>query len=338
MGCGSSSPQQTVATMNKHDSTLKHAENNNHDLNHTTNNGVSKHTGNGRLIEKDPLDVRPNSGSTYRDSGIDSAKTTDDRRMNGLDREPTIDVKKSIAYDIPLEGDTGSLVKRHPPKKFQVLRPRDTNLTVDMMADKQKVTEIRRQEELQKRAKSARRTSKRRKEIMAAREYEKGHQEQQEKIQQISEKMEIAEKQRARAQHEKIAKQKLREEKARQARERAKRIKQLNNEELNFDLEKDDTFNANDDVDSWLDGYNSNLAVDSNVASAVSSTSERIYDGRSSPVKRYNPLTSAEARKRQLDPMDDNDEFEIGQDNQWAQKSRQNAGSITPTNDNFFDS
>ena len=90
------------------------------------------------------------------------------------------------------------------------------------------------------------------------------------------------------------------------------------------------------DVDSWLDGYNGN--EESNVGSAVSSTSERIYDGRSSPVKRYNPLTSAETRKRQLVPgsTDRGDDDPSDQAN-WASKSY-NAYEETKPQDKFFDS
>ncbi|XP_070578523.1 arginine and glutamate-rich protein 1-like [Ptychodera flava] len=337
MGCGSSS---VVGASTDSLNNANEKRNNNKNIEEQQNTITNNHKGKREHGEKDSFDGehRPDSRSTYRDSGIDSAKTSDGRRAkqnageNHQNSKPN-GVHRPVAFDIVLDENSGqSIIKKHPPKRLQVLKPKETPLTAEMLKEKLQLSEERRREELQKRAKSARRTSKRRKEIMAAREYEKEQQEQQSK--QISDKLDSANRQRQKAQNERIAKQKLREERARQARERAKRLDQAHNDELNYEVERDDTFNASDDADSWLDGYNPN--DDNTQGSAVSSTSERIYDGRSSPVKRYNPLTSAEARKRQLLGTNDRDDVDFDQGNQWARKSYDHDG--TPKEDEFFDS
>ena len=46
-------------------------------------------------------------------------------------------------------------------------------------------------------------------------------------------------------------------------------------------------------VDSWLDGENNN-----NTTSVDFDTSDRIYSGRESPTKKFNPRSSAEVRAR----------------------------------------
>ena len=63
---------------------------------------------------------------------------------------------------------------------------------------------------------------------------------------QIDDKISSADKNREKRQAEIKAKQKQRELRAQRARERAKRLEDAEGEELNFDMEKDDTFNNED--------------------------------------------------------------------------------------------
>ena len=71
---------------------------------------------------------------------------------------------------------------------------------------------------------------------------------------QLEEKIDSASKNRAKAQADVIAKQKKRELRAKQAKERARRMREEENEENHFDVEKDETFNA-DDGECELKGY-----------------------------------------------------------------------------------
>ena len=63
---------------------------------------------------------------------------------------------------------------------------------------------------------------------------------------QLEEKNHSAEKNKARHNAEIQAKQKMRELKAAQAREKAKRLNQMNDSEVSYEVEKDETFNADD--------------------------------------------------------------------------------------------
>lgn len=63
---------------------------------------------------------------------------------------------------------------------------------------------------------------------------------------QIDDKITSADRNREKRQAEIKAKQKQRELRAQRARERAKRLEDAEGEELNFDMEKDDTFNNED--------------------------------------------------------------------------------------------
>ncbi|XP_071785677.1 uncharacterized protein [Asterias amurensis] len=282
---------------------------------------------------------RPDSRSTGRDSGIDSAKTTDgSSRRAG--RQTTDDGSQSRQNEVPtpvafevVVGETKgqSIVKQHPPKRLQMkmVDDEDRKVTAEDLATRQKLVEERRFQELQKRAQSAKRTSRRRKDILAAKEFDT-NQTTEAQQRRLEDKITSAEKNRARQSAELQAKQRIRELKASQAREKAKRLNQNLEDDVNFDVEKDETFNA-DDADSWLDGTNNNPLTSK--GSASTNNSERIYDGRSSPTKKYHPLSSAEVRKRQHSLGSESEDDEGAAGSQWASHATANAD----TQDTFFD-
>ena len=90
------------------------------------------------------------------------------------------------------------------------------------------------------------------------------------------------------------------------------------------------------EADSWLDGTNNTNPLDIK-GSASTNNSERIYDGRSSPIKKYHPLSSAEVRRKQHSLGSDSDDDELTAGNQWASHAL-NASGNAGTQDNFFDS
>ncbi|XP_072031103.1 uncharacterized protein [Amphiura filiformis] len=296
-----------------------------------------------------PRSPRPGSRSTCRDSGIDSAKTADGRRHpppdvvhndnerlipNGHKMEENHneteehdeheDLRGGVAFEVAVHENKDSIIKKHPPKRLQMFDPaaKPPSLTAEMLAEKQRLTEERRQQELMNRGKSSKKTSRRRKELLAAKEFV--NQEQQQHHQQkLDDKISSADRNREKRQAEIKAKQKQRELRAQRAREKIKRLDDVEGEEMNFDMENDDTFNAEDDLDSWLDGENGSRTV---YGSAATTKSERIYDGRSSPSKRFQPLTSAEARRKEAG-LSSAVSDEITNNNRWAEDK-----------DEFFDS
>ncbi|XP_013409115.1 trichohyalin [Lingula anatina] len=188
----------------------------------------------------------------------------------------THETPKAIAFDVALDEQNG-LNQKPAPKRFQKLEPLSTapKLTPELLEEKMKQVEIKREQELERVKTASRKSSKRRRELIQAREFER----QQQQYNQMEEQQKSAGKNREVRQQEIIEKQKRREERARKARERALKLQQMNTEELDFDVEKDEAFNA-DDNDSWLDGDNNTRSDD---------LDERIYSGRTSPLKRVGP-------------------------------------------------
>ena len=78
------------------------------------------------------------------------------------------------------------------------------------------------------------------------------------------------------------------------------------------------------DVDSWLDGDNNTNRNYGSATTTTTTASERIYSGRSSPTKQFQPLSSADARRKALGSGVSDDR---ANNNQWAEQT-----------DDFFDS
>ncbi|XP_054758467.2 uncharacterized protein LOC129264590 [Lytechinus pictus] len=291
-------------------------------------------------VLRDNEEHRADSRTSCRDSGIDSAKTSDGRRrqaanlesssqLNNNEAKSSIESRvsptKAMAFEVMVDNTKNqgdSIIARHPPRRLQKLEiKREPTLTAEMIQEKLMESEERRRQVLEERGKSSKTSSKRRKQLILAREFGK-LQESAEVRTKLEEKIDSASKIRSKAQSDVIAKQKKRELRAKQAKERARRMREEENEENHFDVEKDETFNAEDDVDSWLDGDN-NAALGS-----ASTTSERIYNGRSSPTKKIH--TDGPRVDKSLDYGSDSDENQG-----WTSKAY-GAGQAAGKDD-FFD-
>ncbi|XP_018025530.1 uncharacterized protein LOC108681067 isoform X2 [Hyalella azteca] len=79
------------------------------------------------------------------------------------DDETSAGRSKPLAFEVAAVGEGGeSLIKRHPPKKFQKLEEQqssDTNITQELLEEKQAIAERRRKQILSQRVKSAKNTS-----------------------------------------------------------------------------------------------------------------------------------------------------------------------------------
>ncbi|KAF2361107.1 Protein of unknown function DUF4619, partial [Trinorchestia longiramus] len=104
----------------------------------------------------------------------DDRPKSDGQRINGIltDRRGLKEVSsprnssgrsKNLAFEVPAldNGGGDSLIKRHPPKKFQKLEEQlsDANITQELLEEKQAIAEKRRKEILSQRVKSAKTTS-----------------------------------------------------------------------------------------------------------------------------------------------------------------------------------
>lgn len=72
--------------------------------------------------------------------------------------------RENLAFEVPVVPGGESLIKRHPPKKFQKLeeqQPDSANITPEQLEEKQAIAERRRKEILSQRIKSAKTTSSR---------------------------------------------------------------------------------------------------------------------------------------------------------------------------------
>ncbi|CAH1792289.1 unnamed protein product [Owenia fusiformis] len=209
--------------------------------------------------------------------------------------------KGGIVFEVSFE-KTSKIIAHNPPKRLQKLAPlaHVPKLTAEMLIEKQQQVEEKRKQELQQKVEKSRKMSKRQKDLLKAKEFEKA----QHQYIEVEGKLKSAGKNREQRHAEIIEKQKRREERAKRARERVQKLKEADTQDLEYEVEKDDGFNKDDDVDSWLDGGNNNdKSLDSGVSSAehgdrLDSGTERIYSGRESPHKKLNPRSSAEMRAR----------------------------------------
>ncbi|XP_067943277.1 putative uncharacterized protein DDB_G0274435 [Watersipora subatra] len=191
-----------------------------------------------------------------------------------LANKPAPKTKNSgIAFEVSLAESKEGL--KNPPKRLSRLDPIEgPRLTAEELEEKLRLAERKRNNQLETRAKTAlesRKRSKRKRELMVARELERQH----EQARELESKLKSAERQREQQQQQKHERQKLQEERIKRA--QLKKEKLLLDEDILSDVEKDENFN-NDDVDSWLEGSNNETnTVDTGFSSA---TSDRIYYGR----------------------------------------------------------
>ncbi|CAC5362271.1 unnamed protein product [Mytilus coruscus] len=206
-------------------------------------------------------------------------KTAVDTNANIPIQKP---VPKSVAFEVLLDDrKTDSLIKKHPPMRIQKLEPLSLPvLTPEMLAEKQRLADEKRERELQKRASASRKKSQRRREILKAQEIAQDLQ-QKEVQQQFLTREKTVENLRSAKLAEIQEKQRLQEERRKRTRERAKKLNQEDQQEVGMlEVEKDDHYNA-DDADSWLNG-------DDNNNDNPSEPGDRVYNGRTSPSKNMN--------------------------------------------------
>ncbi|XP_041352359.1 uncharacterized protein CCDC198-like [Gigantopelta aegis] len=175
-----------------------------------------------------------------------------DSNGNRQDISSNNPVPRGIAFEVCLDDrPTASLIAKHPPR-LKKLEPLNLpKLTPEMLAQKQKLADEKRELALQKKIKKSQKSSKRRNELLKAREFEE--QRRREEQMKIMEQLKLAELKREAKLEEIKERQRLKEERARRAREKAKRLQ--GDPDVSLDVEKDETYN-NSDTGSWLDEDN----------------------------------------------------------------------------------
>ncbi|XP_032234545.2 uncharacterized protein DDB_G0284459 [Nematostella vectensis] len=148
-------------------------------------------------------------------------------------------VGPGVAFVVSLEDGSREIRRPHRLKKLESVH----TFTADMLAQKQAAAELNRQKEIEKKIKK---TSKRRQDLLEAREYDKSQQQKAE----LQGKIHATEKNREKVMAEVLAKQRRREERARRVRERAKRI-QDGDDMGNIEVDPDETYNADEEDERW---------------------------------------------------------------------------------------
>ncbi|XP_069117509.1 ensconsin-like [Argopecten irradians] len=273
------------------------------------------------LANGHPVAVKENNAKNKQ-----SQKTTD----TNANREDVITnnqpaFPKSISFAVGMDGDTKeSLIAKHPPIKLKRLEPLNMPiLTPELLKEKQRLADEKRDKELQRKVSASRKSSKRRRELMAAKDFELQQMQEQEQT-----KMQSAETLRLAKLNEIKEKQKMREERARRAREKAQRMKQAEQADLGIlEVEKDDQYNA-DDVDSWLDGDNNNSREDR------SAMGDRVYSGgRCSPQKHLQDTTN-----QRYHSASTVDSFDNAYNRKPPSASAPRQSQLQEETDDFFDS
>ncbi|KAK2167194.1 hypothetical protein LSH36_31g02064 [Paralvinella palmiformis] len=238
------------------------------------------------------LDNQP-SGNDVPISGTKNRK----KKHKELEKTQII-VPKSVAFDIQFDNNNiESILNKHPPKRLKRLQPLENapKLSAEMLEEKLRQAEEKRKQQIEVKKAASKRVAKFRENLERAKELEKHQQVQQ--AAEIKEKLQSAGKNREAKLRDMEEKFRIKEERARQARERAKTMKQSENG-LEFDVEKDENFNADDD-DSWFedDKKTPNLSVNK----PSQQTEENSHLPSTDPVYNGVHLTSSD----QLDDMDD---------------------------------
>jgi len=172
--------------------------------------------------------------------------------------QPQSPVSKSVAFDIVLGRSDSEkpspLMPNKPPRRLKKIESAPT-LTREALEQKQAAADENRQKELEKKVKVV---SKRRSELLIAREMDKAQQQKAE----LEGKLSASERKREKAQAEIIAKQRRREEKAKRVRNKAKQI-QDGDDVVDFAVDRDETYNADED-ESWDVDTPKNPSIGSN--------------------------------------------------------------------------
>lgn len=180
---------------------------------------------------------------------VDSTDTSDNRRQSSSNgvltshaSSPLLSSQsRSVAFDIPLGQNGSAPIAVRPPRRLQKIESAPV-LTKEALEQKQAAADLKRQKELEKKVKVM---SKRRSELLLAREMDKS---QQQKVE-LEEKLAASEKKREKTHASIKEKQRRREEMAKRVRMRAKKMKEDDVADLNVD--PDETYNADEEDESW---------------------------------------------------------------------------------------
>ncbi|XP_074630542.1 uncharacterized protein LOC141889229 [Acropora palmata] len=180
---------------------------------------------------------------------VDSTDTSDNRRQSSSNgvltshaSSPLLSSQsRSVAFDIPLGQNGSAPIAVRPPRRLQKIESAPV-LTKEALEQKQAAADLKRQKELEKKVKVM---SKRRSELLLAREVDKSQQQKAE----LDEKLAASEKKREKTHASIKEKQRRREEKAKRVRMRAKKMKEDDVADLNVD--PDETYNADEEDESW---------------------------------------------------------------------------------------
>lgn len=202
-------------------------------------------------------DTKPSSAVPNGNIHVNSPENEDVPNQQPLDKQSDAVVangvnhvslpppkSKAVAFEIAF-GEANKLSplgNSRPPRRLKKIESAPV-LTREALEQKQAAAEQNRQKELGKKVKLM---SKRRSELLIAREMDKAQQQKAE----LEEKLAASERKREKTQAEVILKQKRREEKAKRVRMRAQQM-QEGDDVIGLDVDHDETYNADEDDESW---------------------------------------------------------------------------------------
>jgi len=152
---------------------------------------------------------------------------------------------RSVAFDVLLDENKGS-AGNHGPHRLKKLEnaPR---LTAEQLEMKLNAAEEKRQRLLEKKAKKGSDTSRRRKELLKAREMD--WMQQQNQLQQV--KLSTAERNKAKLQSEIVSKQRKHDARVRRVRAKARQLHDEEFGDADFDVDHDERYNADSEDEAW---------------------------------------------------------------------------------------
>lgn len=247
MGCGASK-----VTPHINDEESSHAEQSKaHERSNGHSNGITKGDVNHPIssVRKDGdskrkiAEINGNVLETTADVSENRIRSASNGVFGSHTSSPLLSPNsRSVAFDIPLRQNGSVSSVNRPPRRLQKIESAPV-LTREALEQKQAAAELKRQKELDKKVKVM---SKRRSELLLAREMDKAQHQKAE----LEEKLAATEKKRERAQASIKEKQRRREEKAKRVRIRAKKMKD-GDDVADLNVDPDETYNADEEDESW---------------------------------------------------------------------------------------
>ncbi|KAJ7380004.1 hypothetical protein OS493_012766 [Desmophyllum pertusum] len=220
-------------------------------------------------------------------------ETRDSTTNAGENQTAQSPVSKPVAFDIAL-GQTdqlSTLTQHRPPRRLKKIESAPT-LTRANLEQKQAAADQNRQKELDKKVKVV---SKRRSELLIAREMDKAQQQKTE----IEEKLSASERKRENAKNEVIAKQRQREEKAKRVRSKAKQMKD-GDDVVDFDVDRDDTYNADEEDESWDADTPKSHSISSNLNDGNNNQKPGDREQATPPLQNSEPTTDNQLNRNEV--------------------------------------